>query len=76
MKLNDSEMPGAEFFRVLLDGMKCARADGDLIRENLLYFRMIDIFRAPDLVKTMTKKELDFRRVKLKDRFQKKEMEV
>ena len=64
-------MPRGEFFWVLLDGMKTAREDGDLLKENLLFCQMLDILRDPNLVKQMTRKQLQYRQVGLAEQFSK-----
>lgn len=55
--LNVKEIQRGEFFRVFIDGMKTASDDGDLLKEGMLFDRMIDILRNPTLVKKLTKEE-------------------
>lgn len=63
------ELPRNEILQVLLDAMHFARIDKDLLLEDLLYQRLIDIMRDYDLLFQVTDSTLLNREKNINDRF-------
>ena len=55
--LTDQEMKRTELIELFLNGIESARDDGDFFKESMLFDRMIDVLRDPNLLKEMMKIE-------------------
>lgn len=69
LKINMEELPRNEVLQVLLDAMHFARIDKDLLLEDLLYQRLIDVMRDLDLMYKATDSTLLQREKNINDRF-------
>jgi len=49
-KLRLEELPRSEILTIFTDAMRYARLERDLVKEDLLFSRMMDIMRDPDMV--------------------------
>ena len=54
-------MPSPEFMFTLIDGIEMARLQKDLLKEDLLYYYMLELLRNPEDLKSMTGSMLDYR---------------
>ena len=68
-KLKYSEMPRTKVMQIILDAMKYARKEGDLVREELLFGRMLDLMRDPNLVCCVSDQALRYREENIYHRF-------
>lgn len=50
----NSNVPEPDKILVLIDAIEYARFEGDLVREELLFFILLDIMRNPELLREMT----------------------
>lgn len=64
------QLPRTEVFQILLDGMESSRKEKELIKEQLLFSRLIDIMRDPSTVAQTTGKVLRSRETNVYERFQ------
>lgn len=55
------EMPSPEFMLTLIDAIEMARLQKDLLKEDMLYFYMIELLRNPEDLKKMTGSMLEDR---------------
>ena len=53
-----TDIPSPEVMFVLIDAIEVARMEMDLLREDILYFYMIELLRNPEDVKSLTGKML------------------
>ena len=56
-----TEIPRSEIILVLIDAMNFARFERDLVKEEMLFFLLIDIMRSPEVLKNMTDSLLETR---------------
>lgn len=49
-----TQIPEPEKIICILDAVRYAQYEGDYLREELLFFKLIDILRNPENVRTMT----------------------
>lgn len=49
-----TQIPEPEKIICILDAVRYAQYEGDFLREELLFFKLIDILRNPENVRTMT----------------------
>lgn len=68
-KLRMEELPRNEIMMIMIDAMTYARLEGDLVKEQLLFCRMIDIMRDPDMVEHVSDRTLRYREEDIYDRF-------
>lgn len=68
-KLRLEELPRSEILTIFTDAMKYARLERDLVKEDLLFARMIDIMRDPDMVQHVSDRVLRYREEEIYDRF-------
>lgn len=68
-KLRLAELPRTEIMMIMLDAMTYARLEGDLVKEQLLFCRMIDIMRDPDMIQHVSDRTLRYREEDIYDRF-------
>lgn len=54
-----TDVPSAEQIIRICEGITAARIDGELEREERLYWELIDIMRSPEMVRMITEKYLD-----------------
>ena len=68
-KLRMAEIPRNKIILIILDAMKYARKEGDLIKEQLLYGRLIDIMRDPEMISQVSDNILRYREENIFNRF-------
>jgi hypothetical protein len=71
VKLGFSEMPRNENICIILEAMNFARMDDDLLLEELLLYRLLDIMRDYDKVFKVTDSTLRYRERNLYERYSK-----
>ncbi|EGR26980.1 hypothetical protein IMG5_203790 [Ichthyophthirius multifiliis] len=49
-----SDLPNSDKLLKICDAIAVARAERDLIKENLLYYELIDLLRSPEVIKMIT----------------------
>ena len=54
-----TDSPAAEQIIRICEGITAARIDGKLVREERLYWELIDIMRSPEMVKLITDSYLE-----------------
>ena len=62
-------MARTQLVDVLLDAISFARKEDDLVKEQLLYSRMMDVMRDPDVVEKVSGKTLRARENSIFNRF-------
>ncbi len=55
-----SEMPRPHKLLIMCEGIKISRYKKDLVREDRLYYVLIDLLRSPEMLKMITKSSLVF----------------
>lgn len=69
LKITMEELPRSEILQIFLDAMHFARIEKDLLLEDMLYQRLIDIMRDYDLLSQVTDSTLLQREKNINDRF-------
>lgn len=59
LKLWLTDVASAEQMIRICEGITAARIDGDLMKEEKLYWELIDLMRSPEMVKSITKSNLE-----------------
>ena len=57
-----SDIPNADPMRRICEGMYLARAENDIMREEKLFWTLVDLVRSPDSIKSLTGNYLDARK--------------
>lgn len=68
-KLRYQELPRNKVMLIILDAMRYARLEDDFIKEQLLFCRMIDIMRDPEMVQDVSDNALRYREENIFKRF-------
>lgn len=68
-QLRTSELPRNKVILIILDAIRYARLEDDLVKEQLLFCRLIDIMRDPEMVQQVTDNSLRYREENIYKRF-------
>lgn len=68
-KLRYQELPRNKVILIILDAMRYARLEDDLVKEQLLFCRLLDIMRDPEMVQQVTDNAVRYREENIYNRF-------
>lgn len=68
-------MPYAEILIIVVDAMAYARNEGDLVKEELLWYFLLDVWRNPEKLKDLTDDYVNNRLKLIKERLNAKDEE-
>lgn len=61
-KIWATDVPKAEQIIRICEGVTAARIDGDTLREEVLYWELIDIMRSPEMIRLITTNYLEHKK--------------
>lgn len=61
-KIWATDVPKAEQIIRICEGVTAARIEGDNLREEILYWELIDIMRSPEMIKLITRNYLEHKK--------------
>lgn len=61
-KIWTTDVPKAEQIIRICEGITAARVEGDIMREEILYWELIDIMRSPEMIKLISQNYLEHKK--------------